>query len=131
MANKSKHSLYLDDEIYAGFCDLAAEQNITLGRMFEVLYNQYLFDTLKKEHIKNETSMQLKGLQKQIDLLNGQSEMLIQMANTLGIKFNFQQLIDTNINESPMVHDAKLFVAAKRQSQIVAKQSQQQDILNN
>ncbi|KRM23584.1 hypothetical protein [Latilactobacillus graminis] len=131
MSSKSKYNLYIDDEIFEGFCALADEQKVPRGRMFEMLYDQYIHNELIKERNKNESAVQMKLLREQINSFASQSEMLIQMANTLAVKFNFNQLINTNINESGMVSDAKKFVAAQRHSEILKHQTQNNDILNN
>ncbi|KRM20888.1 hypothetical protein FC90_GL001765 [Latilactobacillus graminis DSM 20719] len=99
--------------------------------MFEMLFDQYMHDELIKERNKNESAVQMKMMREQLNSYAAQSEMLIQMANTLAVKFNFNQLINTNINESGMVAEAKKFVAAKRHSEILKHQTQHNDTLNN
>lgn len=131
MASKSKHSLYITDDIFESFNTLAEEQHVSQGRMFEILYDQFIHDELIQERRKNEAAAQTKLLRAEINTLTDQSEMLIQMANTLAVKFNFNQLINTNINESGMVAEAKKFVAAKRHSEILKHQTQHNDTLNN
>ncbi|WP_057908818.1 hypothetical protein [Latilactobacillus graminis] len=131
MTSRSKYNLYIDDKVFEVFCDLADEQKVPRGRMFEMLFDQYMHDELIKERNKNESAVQMKMMREQLNSYAAQSEMLIQMANTLAVKFNFNQLINTNINESGMVAEAKKFVAAKRHSEILKHQTQHNDTLNN
>ncbi|MDG2980257.1 hypothetical protein KNP65_09945 [Latilactobacillus curvatus] len=131
MSNKRKRNIFMDDELFFNIKALAEEQQIPIGKALNMLYEQWQYDVGKETRKLDNQSKLLKVVTKQSDQIIEQTEMLIQMANTLGVKFNFNQLINTNINESGMVSEAKKFVKAKQHSEILQHQVKNHDVFND